>query len=204
MNKPSRGYFKYILAVDCETTGLFFNVDNPSLDGDKYHMALSWGIIVLEADSLKEVERLYVEIKWDGKSEWNESAAAVHGLTKEHLEKNGITEEEACILIGNLIVKYWATTPVVLLGHNVVTFDLHFLRTMFRRHGIELSFGNRHIDSFSASMITLNALTSDEMFAKVGLPDRELHNALEDILYTVEAVRAIKLLWNNFVDPQLQ
>lgn len=196
MGKP-RGYFKYILAMDCETTGLGFGSDDPSQDVDGYYQPISWGIAVLNADTLDEIERLYVEIKWDGVALFDEKTIKVHGLSKERLEANGVSEEEACVQIGTLIMKYWETTPVVTLGHNVVSFDLPFLKAMMRRHGIELSFGNRHIDTNGAGFIALGSYTSDELFNIVGLEDRKEHNALEDILMTVEAARSIRLLVNE-------
>lgn len=195
-DKP-RGYFKYILAMDCESTGLFFNNDDPSIEGDAYHMAVSWGLIVLDADTLAEVDRLYVEIKWDGKSAWDDGAEKVHGLSKEHLDKNGMSEEDACCAIANLIVKYWGNTPIVTLGHNVVTFDLYFLKNMMRRQGIELIFGNRHIDTNSVGFVSMSTYNSDELFEVMGLEERTLHNALEDIELTVEVCRRIRMITDS-------
>lgn len=199
-----RGYFKYMLAADSETTGLFFNPvgDNPAYDATtgKYHMAVSWGLIVVDADTFEPVEKLYVEIKWDGKSEWLVKAEQTHGLSKEYLAEHGMDEEDAMVEIANLIVKYWSNTPVVLFGHNIVTFDIFFLRDAMRRHGIELSFGNRHVDTNSIGFSTLGTYTSDELFEQVGLPVRGTHNAMEDIEYTLEAAKRIRTLFNSIFD----
>ena len=200
-DKP-RGYFEYILAIDCETTGLFFNVDDPSYDPEtgKEHQALSWGVIVADAKTLEPIEELYVEIQHNGDAEWNDSAAQIHGLTKEYLVENGVPEEEAVMLIANLIVKYWGTdNKIATLGHNVVAFDIWFLKRLMRRYGIELRFGNRHIDTFSLSFGTIGGFNSDDLFETMGLPVRGVHNALEDIKYTLESVRRIKVLWDDKV-----
>jgi DNA polymerase III alpha subunit (gram-positive type) len=198
-NKDKRGYFKYILAMDSETTGLYFNGDNPSVNEStgKHHQAISWGFIVANADTLEAVDKLYIEIKWDGKSDWNAGAEAVHGLSKEHLEQNGVSEEDAMVEIANLILKYWGTTPVVTLGHNVVTFDLPFLKTAMRRHDIELNFGNRHVDTNGAGFLTFGTYNSDDLFSEAGMPERKQHNAMEDIEFTLESARRIKLLFNS-------
>ena len=198
-SKNPKGYFKYILAIDCETSGLFFGSDNPSQRDDQYYQPLSWGVVVVDTDTLTEIERLYVEIKWDGIALFDDNTIKVHGLSKQHLENHGVSEEDACVAIGSLIVKYWETTPVVVLGHNVVSFDLPFIKSMMRRHGIELSFGNRHVDTNSASFVALGSYTSDEMFNLIGLEDRSIHNALDDILMTVEAARTIRLLVNDAI-----
>lgn len=198
----ARGYFKFILAIDTETTGLFINSDMPDYDPTtgKYHQILSIGLIVLDEHTGDEIDRVYVEVKWDGKSEWSAGAEKVHGLTKQYLEQNGVTEEHAVELIGELILKYWGpTNKLCLLGHNVATFDLWFFRSMFRRHGIELRFGNRHIDTFSLAQGTVGAFNSDDLFETIGMDTRGAHNAMDDIVYTVEAYRMIRRLWNSKV-----
>jgi len=83
-NEP-RGYFEKLLAMDCETTGLKYNADDPSGG----YQAVSWGLIVANALTLKPIEEMYIEIKWNGMSTWSQEAEQVHGLTKEHLNKNG-------------------------------------------------------------------------------------------------------------------
>lgn len=199
-NKP-RGYFKHLLAIDCETTGLDWDSDNPS-DG---HQAISWGIIVADGQTLKPIEELYVEIKWNEESlaariadpEFGKGAAKIHGLTLQHLEKHGIAEEEAVVLIANLIVKYWGpTSQVKTLGHNVHTFDVPFLRKMLRRHGVEIPFGSRHYDTNSIGFATVGSFISDDFFSTMGYDDRDGHNALEDARLALDSCRRIRTLWN--------
>lgn len=203
-NKP-RGYFKYILALDSETSGLSFNSDDPSYDSelDNCYQALSWGLIVLESDTYKEVDKMYIEIKYDDNFIWSDKAAAVHGLTKEYLDKNGVDECEAVVQIANFIIKFWGPdNAICLLGHNVY-FDKCFLRRMMRRHGIDLRFGNRLIDTNSIGAALIQSFTSDELFFKMGLPERTMHNALEDIEYTVESIRRIRTIFNKGYDTLL-
>lgn len=206
-----RGYFERILAIDCETTGLCFGTDSPVHNpktGER-HQTVSWGVIVARADNLKPVEKLYVEIKWNEESkrqradnpEFGKYAEKVHGLTQKHLEQNGVTEEEACILIGNLIMKYWGPeNNIVTLGHNVHRFDLDYMRDMFRRQGIELKFANRHVDTSSIGFCTWNTFNSDDLFDAVGLEERGDHNALEDIENTLHAARVTRLIFNKGLD----
>lgn len=197
MSKP-RGYFKYILAMDCETTGIAFGSDDPSFNPktEEEFQSVSWGFIVLEGETLKEVDRLYLEIKWDGISEWSEGAARVHGLTKAHLKENGLTAEEAVVEIANLIVKYWGTdSPICPLGHNVM-FDVAFLKRLMRKYGVELKFGNRIVDSNSLGYILMNTYNSDDLFTETGQQEREDHNSLEDIEMTVEALRRLKMIFD--------
>src|SRR5271167_1552797 len=93
--KP-RGHFNYLLAMDSETTGLCVNEDDPTfnLKKNEFHQSVSWGLIVADASTLKPIEKLYVEIKWNEKSKAQRKANAkfgvhaegVHGLTFDYLE----------------------------------------------------------------------------------------------------------------------
>lgn len=200
-NDKPKGYFEKLLAMDCETTGLAWNSADPSIG----HQAVSWGFIVADGKTLKPIEELYVEIKWNNESkaarkadpQFGVGAANIHGLTYDYLEKNGMSEEDAVVKIANLIIKYWGpTTLIKALGHNVQMFDIPFLRAMFKRHGIELPLGSRHYDSNSAGFITVGSYTSDALFDTMGFDSRSSHNALEDTRMSLESCRRIRLLWD--------
>ena len=124
--KP-RGYYEKILVIDCETTGLAVNQDDPSFDpsSGKEYQAISWGLIVADANTLTSIEKMYIEIQWNGEAVWDARAEKIHGLSKEHLKKNGFTETEAVEAIGTLIMKHWGpTVSIRTLGHNVHSFDI--------------------------------------------------------------------------------
>jgi hypothetical protein len=200
-DKP-RGYFQYLLAIDCETSGLFFNEDDPSFNSStkEYYQAVSFGLVVANAEKLTPVEELYVEIQWDRKSLWSEKAESVHGLSKEYLDKHGISTKNAVEEIGNLIIKYWGpANSIRLLGHNVATFDIWFLRRLMRSEGINLHFGNRHVDTSTLGYIALNVFNSDDLFKQLGLPVRDKHNALDDAKYALETARRIRKIFNSVI-----
>lgn len=203
--KQPRGYFKYTLAADCETSGMAFNSDDPSYNaatGEEYQ-AVSWGLVVVDTDTLKTVEELYVEIQHDPKYVWNDRAEKVHGLSREHLKKNGVTMEEAVEQIATLILKYWGPeSPVCMLGHNVATFDLHFMRRTLRSQGIEVKFANRTVDTNSIGWATLQTYNSDDLFEQVGLVSRDPnnHNALVDAQNALQAVRRIRSIYNHVLE----
>lgn len=194
MDKP-RAYYKHVLAMDCETSGLAYKEDDPSYDSvnDKEYQALSWGLIVAETETFKPVEELYVEIKWNGEAEWSKEAENVHGLSLQYLEDNALDEEDAVVEIANLILKYWGPeNPIRTLGHNVATFDVCFMRRMMRRHGVELNFSNRHVDSSSIGLVNFGTYNSDDLFEELGIV-RAQHNALEDARASLEVCRLSKL-----------
>lgn len=208
--KP-RGAFDYMLAIDCETTGLCMNYHTPVFNektGER-HQAVSWGVIVADAATLKPVEKLYVEVKWNKVSKaqrkedssFGTKAEQIHGLDFKYLEKNGIPEEEAVVKIGNLIVKYWGpTVSVRTLGHNVHLFDLPFLRDMFERYEVPLSFGNRHYDTNSIGFATFGTFNSDDLFEVVGFEKRGDHNALTDAEQALEATRIIRTIFRSALE----
>lgn len=203
MHDNPKGYFKNLLAIDCETTGVNYETDDPSVG----NQAVSWGLIVADGTTLEPIEELYVEIKWNDISkasrkadpEWGKGATKIHGLTYEHLENNGVTEEEAVIQIVNLIIKYWGpTTQIKFLAHNV-NFDICFIRAMCRRHDIELPIGGRNYDSNSIGFGTIGSYTSDQLFETVGYNTRDSHNALEDTRMALGSCRRIKKLINKII-----
>lgn len=193
--KPS-GYFQKVLAVDCETSGLLFNADDPS----EGFQSIAWGLIVADAKTLKPIEELYVEIKWDGVSGWQSGAQKAHGLSKEYLEENGMTNEEAVIAMGSLISKHFADGKICLLGHNVVTFDIWFLKRLFRQFDIELKFGARHIDTNSVGFVNWETFNSDDLFEEIGFEARGDHNALEDARMALEAARVSRILFKKVLE----
>lgn len=200
--KP-RGYFQKVLAIDCETTGLVVNVDDPSYNPEtkEEYQAISWGLVVADAATFKPIEKMYIEIQWNGTALWDNRAQKIHGLSKEHLAVNGFTEAEAVEAMGTLIMKHWGpNVSIRLLGHNVATFDMWFLKRIFRRHNIDLTFGSRHIDTSSIGFVNWGTYSSDELFSMMGYEDREKHNALDDALMSLESARVTRLLFNKCLE----
>lgn len=206
-NKKPRGYFQYTLAADCETSGIALGCDDPTQNpktGEKYQ-AVSWGLVVVDTTTLKSVDELYVEIQWDKKYEWNDRAERVHGMSREYLRDNGVPMQEAVEQIGSLILKYWGPdSPVCLLGHNVHTFDLAFLRSTLRSQGLEIKFANRHVDTNSIGFATLETYNSDDLFEAIGLPVRDpsKHNALVDAKNALAVVRSVRAIYNRIINGE--
>lgn len=189
-----KGKFNKLLVADCETSGLVFACDSndPSQHPEtkKTYQSVSWGLLVVDADTLKPIDELYVEIKYNGTSEWNMKAEQVHGLTKEYLEQNGVSEEEAAIEIGNFIFEHFGTSMVVCGGHNFGSFDIWFMRRLMNQFGIMFNISNRIIDTNSIGYVCYNTFTSDQLFDLMGVKRTE-HNSLED------AKASLKILYNT-------
>ena len=199
-NKP-RGYFERFLVVDVETSG-FAKADDASFNpttGETFQ-AVAVGLIVVNAQTLKTIQELYVEIKWDGISTWSMGAQAVHGLTLEHLEANGMSTEDAANEIANLILDHWGpNSPVVLCGHNVVSFDMWFVKRLLRSAGFEVIFSNRTLDTNAIGFTVFSTFNSDDVFEQVGCAVRDAakHNALDDARMSLEVIRTARTIGNT-------
>lgn len=203
--KKPRGYIEKVLFVDVETSGLALGSIDPSRDavsGTTYQV-VSIGLIVASAITLQPIEKLYLEIKWNGESAWSAEAENVHGLSLQYLEANGMSEEDAVVEIATMLLKYWGPSGVVCLaGHNVGTFDKFFFNALMAKHGIQLRFGSKTIDTNSIGFATFGTHNSDDLFELVGCAPRDpaKHNALTDAENALTAVRTIRTLFDRYVN----
>lgn len=191
-----KGKFDKVLAFDCETSGVNFDGIDPSIN---YKM-LSAGLIIADAD-FKPIEELYVEFKWadsDKHYKWSEQAFSIHGLSKEHLDKHGVTENDGAEAIGGILYEHFGMdNAITLLGTNVASFDQFFLKRFLNNMGIPFKFSHRMLDTFSLGYGTLGAYTSDELFDILGFAKRTNHNALEDARMSLNSFKVINDLWNT-------
>lgn len=65
--------------------------------------------------------------------EYNDRAMEINGLTKEFLNKHGVSEKEAINQIKYFIDINKDFSPPTMLAHNAI-FDIQFLNEMFTRH----------------------------------------------------------------------
>lgn len=194
--------FDFVLVMDAETSGVAIGQLDPTVNHDtgERYQAISIGLIIAETATLKPIDQLYVEIKFDAdRYTWSEGAEGVHGMSREYLEANGVSIKDAAIQIVSFLEKYYgpieAIRKLVLLGHNVATFDRYFLADLFDYglDGLKVQFGNRHIDTFSLGVVLMDLLSSDELFDFFGLVrDTAKHNALEDAKYALKVARLMK------------
>lgn len=197
---------KYILAIDCETSGLVSGKKslNPVklLNESEHYQALSWGVVVVDYDTFEPVDVMYREVQFNPHFTWSDRAERVHRLTQEHLNEAGVPEDEFVADFCELIAKYWGTsTPVIVLGHNPY-FDIAFLRDTLDRYGIPIHFSNRVIDTNSLAMTLAGITGSDALFDYFSLPARDSHNALDDILMTLIAAKGFRDVYQQCLTAQ--
>jgi hypothetical protein len=173
------------LAIDWETSGYSL----PGYTGK--HQGLAFGAIVYDSATFEPIETIYCELKFDPKYIWDPIAENIHGMSRDYLNKNGMSIEEAAVTLANLIVKYFGTESVQLLGHRV-NFDKAFTTWLFDSIGINIEWHPVNIDSCEIGSALMELSKSDDIFDTLGMPPRGKHNALEDIQYTLLAIKKIK------------
>lgn len=199
------GFFQRFLVMDCESSGMTRNNIDPSYDPEtgKVYQAVSWGFVVVDSQTMKKIDTLYVELKWDGQSTWDSAAEKVHGLSKSYLDKNGLSTEEAAEVIYNFIDRYFGPLSINVLtpcaGHNVSTFDIYFLRRLFSKFGINFLTGNRFIDTSTLGFVCYNEFNSDDLFNILNI-QRTTHNALEDALCSYKVIKNTRIIFDRVLN----
>jgi DNA polymerase III epsilon subunit-like protein len=140
----------------------------------------------------------YVELKpiFPG---FRAESMAIHGITREHLETNGVDAREAMQRFAD-----WTRSCLVgeeqpvFVGHNV-SFDWAYLNYYFHHFGIENIFGYKGMDSKSLAVGVLGCSWWDankDYLLKaipglVGLPPEQVHNALHDAQFQARILVAL-------------
>lgn len=181
---------KYGLGFDFETSGSDWNKDS-SID----YQGISLGMAIFDTRTLNVIDTLYIEIKFDAtKYKWSKEAEAIHGLTQEHLEIHGLSNEDAVIAVIEFLIKHFGPNPnIMILGHNV-GYDVKFMKQLLDPHGMMFNIHHVMLDTAGASFINFLTYKSDHLFELTGVGDRDTHNALADILMTIDAVKFIREL----------
>lgn len=193
---------KYGLMIDWETSGADFGADS-----SVNYQGIAFGAIVFDLMTLEPKEKLYRELKFDGsKYKWTDKAQEIHGLSREHLEANGVSREEGLADLIDMMLRYWpagffgtkGNTPdqkILLAGHNR-GFDMDFTNQLFVDHDLEIVFHHVSLDTTQICFAVSGIYKSDEVFqAFAGVDKRGLHNALEDADATLTVMRTIRQIF---------
>ena len=185
---------------DWETTGVDYD---GGLDGTaRKYQGISVGIVIADNRTFEEVDALYLEIKFDkNKYQWTEGAEKIHGLSREHLEKNGVPRDEALASIIEFLSKYFGENIVCLTphkpdqkvcigGHNV-SFDIKMIGQIFEDFGFNLGIHHVILDTTAAAFLAVGLYKSNDVFTYFGAEKREQHNALEDARQSLAVARGI-------------
>lgn len=189
---------KYGLAIDWETTG-----SNWGGDSTQDYQGIAYGAVIFDTETFEPVKTLYREMHFDeSKYKWTDGAEKVHGLSREHLALHGVPREEALADLLELIAEFIGTeSKILFLGHNV-DFDIDFTDQLARDFCIKLKVHHVKIDTSGMSFVVIGEYKSDKVFAFFEGEDRaKQHNALDDCLMALNAVKTIKALVQASLEP---
>lgn len=165
---------KFIVCWDVETTGL-----NPKED---------FMIQLAVSKFSKETMEIIESKKWYVKPAHNYTispqAQAVHGLTKEFIEANGVYFKELAPELFKMI------EDADLLTYNGNTFDIKFLNEECKRWGLPLPIvGKNFYDAFAMECRFHPRNLSAVYKSYTGLDLEDAHDALADVNATIEVFK---------------
>lgn len=195
MTKPiySRAHpGKYILVLDTETTGSTFGSYEETFS--KYQ-AIQFGAIVADSQTFEEVDSVEFLVKFDPKYEWTEGAEKIHGITRLRLAEEGLADEDAALILGEFILKYFGTGKVMFLGHNP-WFDIEAMRQLLEKYKVMPDLHHVVLDTSALGWITCGKYRSNDLFEYFLGGRAEKHGALDDARMTLTVARSVRQLMN--------
>lgn len=192
MTKPtySRAHpGKFILVPDVETSGSTFGTYEETFS--KYQ-AIAFGVIVAKSDTFEEVDSLEFKIKFDAsKYEWSAEAEKIHGLSRETLENEGLSKEDAALLLGEFILKYFGTGKVMIANHNTF-FDIEAMRQLLEPFGVMPDLHHVVLDTSALGFVAMGKYRSNDVFEFFNGERPSIHDALGDARMALGVMRGIR------------
>lgn len=196
MSYSRHGMGEFLLCLDTETTGSSFKSYEETFSR---YQAISFGAVIARCDTLEPVKELYFELKYDPKYAWSEEAEKIHGLSREHLEQNGITAEEGAVELANFLMDVFGVSKVPFLGHNP-HFDIHAMRQLLEPFGIMPELYHVVMDTSAGGFLAINKTKSNDIFNIFLGGRQDTHNALDDAKMTLATARAMRQVFTIGLD----
>lgn len=197
---------KYSLFLDWETSGANFKLTYP--EQAEQYQGIQLGLVIADNETFNEVDSLKLNIKFDPKYKWEEGAQKVHGISREFLEENGVSREDAAIEVIEFILKYFQKDTLFMLsdgpidrnssricfgGHNL-GFDIAHFKALLAVVGFGVDDHHVKLDSAMIGFHATGMYKSDDLFQLFGADKRGDHDALQDTRQALAVARGIKNL----------
>lgn len=199
MTKPiySRAHpGKHILVLDTETTGSTFGTYEETFSR---YQAIQFGAIVADSQTFEEVDSLEFLVKFDPRYEWTEGAEKIHGITRERLAREGLSDEDAALVLGEFILKYFGTGKVMFLGHNP-WFDIEAMRQLLEKYKVMPDLHHVVLDTSALGWVTCGRYRSNDLFEYFLGGRAEKHGALDDARMTLTVARTVRQLMDSALE----
>lgn len=185
---------KYLLLLDSETSGSTFGTYEETFSR---YQAVAFGAIIASTETFEPIAELYFEVKFDdSKYEWSDSAKKVHGLTREHLEQNGLDNEEAAATLAEFLLDHFGTGKVMFAGHNP-NFDICAMAQLLEPHGVMPDLHHVVLDTSGIGFVTTGKYRSNDVFTIFNGERAEKHNALDDARMTLTVLQSVKQIFTH-------
>lgn len=187
----------HILVMDWETSGAEFGMSAEEIA--KKYQGISLGLIVADFETLEEVYSDYFLIKYDSQYTWTQKAEEIHGISREELEKNGVSREEAMERVLGAILEFWGPKGIIVFGAHNAAFDMAFLQEqILKPAGVTLEFHQAKLDTAVLGMMLFGNGRSDFVFELLaGCDGRGAHNSLDDARFCLKSMRTAKQLFQE-------
>ena len=188
---------KYILVCDTETTGSTFGTYEETFSR---YQAISFGALIATSDTFEEVANLSFKVKYDPRYEWTETAEKIHGISREQLEVEGLTNEEAAAELAEFILNHFGTGKVMFANHNP-WFDIEAMRQLLVPHGVMPDIHHVVLDTSSLGFVTMGKCRSNDVFSFFNGERPPVHDALGDARMALGVLRGIREIVNTVLAP---
>ncbi len=178
-----KGFSKPILIIDFETTGLDL----------KSSLPIQLGAVLLDKESLVEQDNFLSFIKQD-LSGMSPESAKIHGITSSDLQGAPTQNQVMKKFLARFGVDVYLASWNEMLDHCMLGRMLGGIGKDIYEHDYH------YLDIWSLAYMYLvgqgrgDIVRSEQTFEFLGLPKRNLHNALEDCQLTAEVLRKV---YNN-------
>ena len=128
---------------------------------------------------------------------WDAGAEKIHGITRAHLEKNGLDVKPAMEALRDWAKGTSKRTRLVFVGHNA-PFDWSFVAYYYAYAGMDNPFGYNALDTKALAMGKLDLswleTSKENLQSMLPLPvqdDEKVHNAVYDARYQADILAAL-------------
>jgi DNA polymerase III epsilon subunit-like protein len=184
---------KFILIADAETSGSTFLSYEETF---QRYQAIAFGFIVATSDTFEEVASLQFKVKFDPRYEWSMEAQKIHGITREVLEAEGLSPEDAAVEVAEFILEHFGTGKVMFANHNPY-FDIEAMRQLLEKFGVMPDLHHVVLDTSGLGFVAMGKYKSNDVFEFFNGERPPVHDALGDARMALGVLRGIREIVNS-------
>jgi len=155
------------ISCHVETNGV--NFDTSTRDINDGYRVVSVGLVACNENF--EVQDEIIIFNYDVDSTDTEK---YHGISNKFLSKYGVSEEEVAVEVSQFIISNTnVNRPIKLIGHNIATFSLPFLKQLLLDHDMSIQFSSNTIDTYSMLIGTMGEYSLSDVVEAFATEDQD-------------------------------